>query len=261
MKKKNVVQKYYREKKYICGDYMDIQIFPVYPMPRCRKERRKPTSEVQEKLNSENARRQLLRLVRTNFNENDISLTLTYKDEHITDDVEKAKKDIQNFFRRVKRLYKKAQKELKYVWIMERAKKTGRIHFHIFMPGGVDRTEIEKTWGLGWANSRSLVFDKTGLAGLVYYVTKDAPLLYRRWSCSKNMKKPIERKNDSRISASRAKKLHDAAEYIDQFKRTYPEYDKLLKDYEIDDITARHNNINGDYYLFVQLYKRKHERR
>lgn len=261
MKNKSIVKKYYREKKYICGDYIDIQIFPVHPISRSRKERRRPTKAVQEKLNAKNARRQLLRTVRANFKNGDIFMTLTYTEKNITDNIEKAKRDIQNFFRRMKRLYKKSEKELKYVWIMERAKKTGRIHFHIFCSGGVDRDAIEKTWGLGWANSRSLVFDETGLSGLVYYVTKDMPLMYRRWSCSKNMKKPVERQNDSRISASKAKKLHDTVEYIDNFKKEYPQYDKLLKEYEIMDITAQHNNINGDYYLFVQLYKRKHERR
>lgn len=261
MRKKNIVQKYYREKKYICGDYMDIQIFPVYPAPRCRKERRKPTSEIQEKLNFENAKRQLLRLLRTNLKPGDIFLTLTYTEKNITDDVERAKKDIQNFFRRLKRLYKKVQESLKYIWIMERARKTGRIHFHVFMSGGVDRTEIEKTWGLGWANSRSLVFDQTGLAGLVYYVLKDAPLLYRRWSCSKNMKKPVERKNDSRISAARAKKLHDAAMYIDEFRKIYPEYEKLLGEYEISEISSQQNSINGDYYIFVSLCRCKYMRR
>lgn len=261
MNKKNIIKKYYREKKYICGDYIDIQIFPVYPISRSRKERRRPTKAVQEKLNTKNARRQLLRLVRTNFKSGDMFLTLTYTDIHMSNDVEKAKKDIQNFFRRMKRLYKKSDKELKYVWVMERAKKTGRIHFHVFCSGGIDRNDIEKVWGLGFANSRSLTFDESGLSGLVYYVTKDVPLMYRRWSCSKNMKKPVERQNDSRVSASKAKKLHDAADYIDKFKEEYPKYDKLLKEYEITDITAQHNNINGDYYLFVQLYKRKHERR
>ncbi len=246
---------YYREKKYICGDYMDIQIFPVYPTARSRGKRKKPTSDVQTRLNAENAKKKLLRLVHTNFKRNDYELTFTYKDEHRPDTEDEAKKHIQNFFRRAKRLYKKNGIDLKYIWVMEKAE-TGNIHFHAFLSGGVDRTTIEELWGFGYANSQALKFDKNGVAGLVYYDLKDKPLTYRRWSCSKNLKKPEERQNDSRVTYSRAKKLYSEAESVSAFMEIYPEYKKTLGDYIVSDVSALHNEFNGDYYFSIRLYKR-----
>ncbi len=247
---------FYREKKYICGDYMDIQIFPVYPTARSRGKRKKPTSDVQAKLNAENAKKKLLRLVHTNFTWKDYELTFTYKDKYRPDDEETAKKHIQNFFRRAKRLYKRNGIDLKYIWVMERAEQTGKIHFHAFLSGGVDRTAIEELWGFGYANSQALKFDENGVAGLVYYDLKDKPLTYRRWSCSKNLKKPEERQNDSRVTFARAKKLYDEAENVTSFMDTYPEYAKTLGDYIVSDVSALHNEFNGDYYFSIRLRKR-----
>lgn len=249
---------YYREKKFLCGNYMDIQIYPVFPTARGRSpNKRKPTSETQAKLNAENAERKLLRLVHTNFADKDYEITLTYDNVNMPTDIDAAKKDIQNFFRRAKRLYSKSDIELKYIWIMEEGEKSGRIHFHTFMSGGVDRTELELLWGMGYANSRALQFNEEGVAGLVHYLMKNK-VTYRRWSCSKNLKKPKEKQNDYRVTRTKAKQIHDIAEqggacYI---KTIYPDWDNKLEEYDISEVQSQKNGFNGDYYILLRLYKK-----
>ena len=247
---------YYREKKYICGNYIDVQIYPVYPKQKGRSPtKRKPTSETQAKLNAENAERKLLRLVHTNFKNKDYMVTFTYDNKHIPPDIDAAKKNIQNFIRRAKRLYARADVEFKYIWIMEEGEKNGRIHFHTFMSGGVDRTELEALWGYGYANSRALQFTEDGVAGLVHYLTKNR-VTYRRWSCSKNLKKPVERQNDYKVSRTRAKQIHESVERDDvrEVKNIYPCWYTELNDYEISDVQSQKNDFSGEYYILLRLY-------
>ena len=44
------MQRTYRERKHICGDYMEVEIFPVYTNAKRRGKRKKPTSEIQQRL-------------------------------------------------------------------------------------------------------------------------------------------------------------------------------------------------------------------
>ena len=72
----------YREKEYRCGDYLEVDVFPVLCDVKCakgRKKRYKPTSAMQERLNQRNAERELTRILNRNFGRGDISVTLTYR--------------------------------------------------------------------------------------------------------------------------------------------------------------------------------------
>ena len=46
-----------RESVYVCGDYMDADIYPVFQPAGKRRARCKPTSAIQEKLNQKTALR------------------------------------------------------------------------------------------------------------------------------------------------------------------------------------------------------------
>ena len=110
----------YREKKHLCGEYLEIDIFPVFEYQRGRGKRRKPTSETQKKLNQRNAERKLIRLLNTNFTKKDIRFDLTYNENNRPETPEDAQREMQNFLRRVKRFRKKHNlPELKYVAVTE----------------------------------------------------------------------------------------------------------------------------------------------
>ena len=50
-----------RESVYVCGNYMDADIYPVFQKPGRRRSRCKPTSEIQKRLNQKNAEKRLTR--------------------------------------------------------------------------------------------------------------------------------------------------------------------------------------------------------
>lgn len=103
------------------------------------------TPEAQKKQNEKQAEAMLRMLIDNNFTTNDCYITLTYKEQPAT--WEDAKKDIQNFTRRLNRRYKKLGKELKYIYIAEG--KT-RIHFHMIINNAeLYSDELNELWPHG----------------------------------------------------------------------------------------------------------------
>ena len=237
---------YYREKQYICGDYTDVQIYPVYAKAKQRRSKAKPTSEAQEKLNEKNKHQRLSRLIHTNFTSRDMALHLTYADEYHPESPERAKKDIQNFLKKLGRRYSKLGKELKYIWVCETGKRSGRIHFHVTLSEGLSRDAIESLWQFGYANTKRLKFTEDGLTGLSVYMTKQQ-LLFKSWSASRNLKKPVEKQNDYKYSASAVKEIVEQDMILD-FCKNYPGFG-------ISDFETVANGNNGGYYISARLYR------
>jgi hypothetical protein len=52
----------YREKRYYCGEYLDVYIFPTYRQSNGRRSRSKPTTAAQKKLNQRHREEKLVRL-------------------------------------------------------------------------------------------------------------------------------------------------------------------------------------------------------
>lgn len=236
----------YREKRYICGEYLDVYIFPAYRCPGSHTKRGKPTSEGQKKLNERHSQEQIVRLFHANFTEDDIELHLTYKIQ--PESADEAKRDIQNFIRRLRRLRKKlGLPDLKYICVTEQSGK-GRYHHHITVNGGIDRDMLEKLWGFGYANSRRLQFSENGLEGLGKYITK-APIFSRRWNRSKNLIDPKPITRDGRISGHKAKEL--ACDTTNN-----SEYENLYPGYCLAEAEAFYNDVNGGRYIFARFYRK-----
>lgn len=246
----------YRERRYYCGDYLEVDMFPVFPVAKSRSKKKNPTSEVQQKLNEHNAEQKLVRLLNANFTSEDIEIHLTYANENLPQTDEEAARDIQNFLRRVKRLRKKNDlPDLKYICVTEGGTEGKRYHFHVTMNGGLDRDELEKLWGFGYANSRRLQFNENGVEGLARYITKQfrekkeggETIFRKRWTASKNLVNPPPKDRDGRISAKKVKALAEES-YGFSFENLYPGY-------SFASCKPFHNDVNGGYYLVVRLYK------
>lgn len=248
----------YRERRYYCGNYLEIDVFPVFPVARSRQKKEKPTSEVQQKLNEHNAEQKLIRILNANFTSDDIEIHLTFADENLPADDEEAARDIQNFLRRVKRLRKKnGLPELKYVCVTEGGSEGKRYHYHVTMNGGLDRDELEKLWGYGYANSRRMQFNENGVEGLARYVTKQfrekkengETIFRKRWTASKNLLIPPPKDRDGRISEKKVKQIAEAEIPNGAIlERLYPGY-------SFASCRPFHNDVNGGYYLCVRMYK------
>lgn len=120
----------YREKRYYCGEYLDVYIYPTYRQGRSRGKRSKPTSAAQAKLNQRHREEKLVRLLHANFTPDDLEIHLTYQQQ--PESPEEAQRLLRNYIRRVQRARKKqGLPPLKYIAVTEKGSKNGRYHHHV----------------------------------------------------------------------------------------------------------------------------------
>ena len=237
-----------RETVYHTGDRIEGDLYPVFQRPGQRRKKSRPTSAIQARLNERNAARKLTRLIHENFSESDLTLHLTYRPGELPEDEEAAKKDVRNFLRRMKRKYRAAGIEMKYIYVTERGTKSGRVHHHLILTGGVDRDELEKLWGKGYANSKRLQLEDEGAAPLAKYVTKDR-WTYRRWTGSRNLVQPEPVQLDGAITQD---ELEEAAEAVEEgrgeawLEKRYPGYRCVM-------IEAERNLVNRGTYIRYEM--------
>lgn len=240
-----------REGVYIAGDYLEGDIYPVFQQAGKRRRKCKPTSEIQRRLNQKNAEKKLTRILRLNFGEGDRSVTCTYRRGEEPETAEQAQRDAQNFIKRLKRIYAKAGAELKYVYATE-CGKNGNWHHHVVLSGGVDRDEIEKAWGKGYANSRRLQMEEDGLAGLGRYIVKERRF-FKRWSASRNLMKPEPAVFDGELTM---RDVNEAAEAIEN-KTARAWFEERYPDFELIEATYERNGINRGVYIHFEMRRRR----
>ena len=245
------MQRRYRTKKYYCGEYLEVEIFPVYTKAKGREKRKKPTSDTQQRLNQRHAEGKLRRLLHTNFTPSDLFVTLTFDDAHLPTSVEDAQRKIQNFLRRLKR----RAAELKYIYILEKGQEHDRLHVHMVVSGGMDEEELAQLWGMGNVSADCLQFDENGLAKLARYFTKgDAenggkPITWKRWVASRDLEKPQVEERDGRLSHRKMAALCQNGGDADYLET-------LLDGYEMADYSLEvSEDIYGGYYLAATLKK------
>ncbi|SNR85679.1 hypothetical protein SAMN05446037_100143 [Anaerovirgula multivorans] len=236
----------YREKRIFSGPILEVEIFPISlrqkKQPRAKK--KKLTVPKQKRLNDKNSKKHLIRLINTNFTDEDLAIHLSYRDEDLPENEEEARKDIKNFFRRAKyHIKRNGLPALKYIAVIEyREEKEGgetaRLHHHIVMSGGIDRDKVEELWGKGWANTKRLQADEYGYEALARYISKD-PRGSKRWTQSKNLKQPKVEVSDSRYkSKKKIEEIAKAPEDREFFSKKYPGYILNSCKVEVNEITA-----------------------
>lgn len=229
----------------------------VYPSFKDKKDvpvtaKKRETRPSQKNLNDKNARRYLIRLANINFGKGDIWATFGWNDDCLPDSEERARKDIQNFIKRINRRRKKAGLEnAKYIYIlaMDGYK---RPHFHILLSGdGVDRDELEELWGkCDRPNTRRIKPDDDFLiTGLATYITQN-PHGTKRWCPSKNLQKPPEpsRSYSKFRKAGVERMAKDFEELKAQMEKAYPGY-KFL------DAEVKYNGYNAAFYIYARMVK------
>lgn len=255
----------YREQRHVCGDYLDVDVFPVFAHAKKGKRKKKanPSSEVQEKYNHQCRVKKLERTILANYRPGEaIFYNPSYSDENLPADYESAIRSRQNFLKRLKRYRKKkGLPDLKYVVVTERGKRSGRIHHHMILNcSDMTTAELDKIWGMGYAYTSLVVFDNDGVVGLAkYFCKKKKPNgdsneedseSGKAWSGSRNLVQPKETKRDGRVSARAAKELcmlgNDAKS----------EWEKLYPDYLFSSARPIYNEVNGGYYIAVRMRRK-----
>jgi hypothetical protein len=267
-----------REKRYLCGKtaraakYQEIDIYPMNGSTESREHnaaafapRRLPTGKAQSNLNDRNARRHLTQLVITNFGLGDTHTTLTYADEFLPADDRAARRDLDNFVRRLAAVCKKRGLPApKYIAVTEHQDadpETGtravRYHHHIILQCALSRDEIEKLWSrkgqpLGRANADRLQMDKGSLEALANYLLK-YPRRRHRWKQSRGLAQPkTPPKADGKYTRRQVEKickdsaiLHDP----DFWARKYPGW-------ELNEAEAKYTDACG-WYIYLKMRKKE----
>lgn len=241
----------YREKYYECGNYLEVNIYPVYRKSGYRRKKSKPTKEAMKRLNQINAENKLIRIINANFTSDDLQFNLSYTDLFHPQSDEEAAKELRNFLRRLKNYRRKlGLSELKYIAVTEKGKRTGRYHHHLIISGGLNLKELSAIWSKGYTHAFPLQFDETGVIGLSKYLVKEPICSKKRWNSSKNLIHPPAKTRDGRLSK---RKVLELARDTDNAR----EYEKYYDGYYFAEAHKLLNDVNGGVYIQARLYKKE----
>lgn len=192
----------YKKKEIYCGEVLEVEktcSFNYKGKNMTRGPRIEKTSEAMAKVNERRAQKKLSRLINTNFGANDYHLILTYSPENRALNPEAAKKDLSAFLLSMRKKYKRAGLEFKYIAVTEYGKKS--MHHHLVINKGIDLADIAASWRHGRIHTTNL--DNSGdYDRLAHYLIKQTNKTFndpercvhhKRWCASRNLKKPIEK--------------------------------------------------------------------
>lgn len=244
----------YRQKTYKAGDYKEVYIYPNFTVDqikgRRRKRKYKKSSEAQKRLNKKESENRLVRLLNANFTSEDIAFDLTYEEGKQPINDEQARRDLENFFRRLKRYRKKnGLPELKYIGVTEKGKISGKYHHHTVINGGIDVKTLSDLWGKGYTKLSALRFDEFGLTAKGKYMMKQS-LYFHTYIASRNLIHPQPTISDGRFSERKVEEMFRNTDDIRLFEKSY-------EGYRLAEADAYYNETNGGFYLLIRLYKKE----
>lgn len=254
----------YRTRTIKAGTRLEAEVYPIFGRSMERQARdgkQNLTKERQAQLNTRRSKRRLILLIENNFRYwEDYAVTLTYAEEPESE--KRCRKDIRNFFLRLKRIReKRGLPEMKYIYAIGHDAQQ-RIHAHCLVTGGIERTELEQIWGKGIANTYSLQTYGKGLQGIANYLYKQNEkakdngdrVNYHMWSGSRNLKKPKEHVSDTKISNRKVKQL---ARYFRNEAKEIME--KIYPGYVLEDGEVRYSDIVDGVYITCVMRKKEAE--
>lgn len=251
----------YRTKSIYSGSVLEVETYPYYKFPQEDKRKRikqdRNSTKAQERLNAKNRQKHVARLLNRNFRVDDLYMTYTYADGHLPADFEQAKKDITNQIRRMKRWLKKQEEyanfELKYIYSIEHTRNGEKVRAHIHMVTNFPNREMaEKLWKKGFANSKRLQAKKgeIGFTKLGFYLVKEKGEKTRKgYTPSRNLKQPIIRFSETKITRKRAAKI--ATEEIS----AQEEFEKLYKNYQFEKMDVSFSEYVSGAYIHVYMQR------
>lgn len=250
----------YRTKIIDAGPMRYVEIYPILSTwenaAKARK-KRKESSEAQRQLNERNARKRIEILFNENFSERDTFATLTFRDQVEEGDARAA---VQKLVRRARAYVRRdtttETQEIKYIYVIEgntQANETERYHVHMVI-SGISREALEDLWEHGRINTRRLQPDANQFTGLSRYMTKSRRFK-RRWSCSKNLRRPEPKTSDHKISRRKIERLAADTRVAGReiFERAYPGF-RVVEEPEV-----RISDYIPGAFVYVRLRREKCE--
>ena len=187
----------YVRKTVLAGNTIEIKKYHSYfclEKGAKRNPKKKDTPEKQIKVNLRHAEERLRWLMNANFRRGDSLVTTSFNSENRPQDSAEMQQYVKKFLERLRKEFKKQGKELKYVYVKERGKRSA-LHIHILM-SQVDADTLRKCWTFGMFKLETVVTDEcSGIASyFIKYSAKteevEGELVGKRWNPSKNLVKP-----------------------------------------------------------------------
>jgi len=225
------------------------------------KARREQSAKVIQNRNHQKAERKIIQLIHENFKTGDLEMMASFAKE--PENGKEARRALDWFVRELREIYKEQGVELRYLYVDESEGKDGeplRFHYHIFMnlDGVIHRDMVEDLWRsrFGIANGTRLFETEFGLTGFSKYVLKASLAVKnrRKWNCSRNMRKPEERRS-TRLPNGKTltkKRMQDLLE-----NRLDPRkfFEDAFQGYRFIDIRSKSSEFVGGVYLYVRMRK------
>lgn len=200
----------YRKIEIVCGAVLEV--IKCHPRKMRKGVERQPVPKSPEEIRTANMRqaaKRLARLINANFRPGDLHVTLTYRKENRPDPKE-AQKNIKSFLGALRRRYKKAKKELRYIVVTEYKNKA--IHHHLVTNNVNDGTlttmdYIRELWRGRGSPKAVQLYDEGEYSQLADYLIKETEKTFRdpdspvkqRYSCSRNLVQPKVTRKDKKI--------------------------------------------------------------
>ncbi len=168
--------------------------------PKVRRQKQRASSAAREMLNARYSYSKLERTLAANFDDGDLFVTLTYRDETLPPGRDQAVRKVRRFLSRLRERRKKKGQELHYIYVTEGSYPGGRLHHHLVINGtGDDADDLRELWIYGNVKFTVLKFTpQESYEDLASYLTKE-PREHghprtgeRTWTPSLKLKKPAE---------------------------------------------------------------------
>lgn len=257
--------KKYKEKvkTIMSGPILESEIYPVYErrIDTPRADKKNATEDAMKNYNDKMAMKQMVRIINTNFDKDDLYITLTYPDRVLPTEAQ-ARKDMSNYIRRLKAARKKLNlPELKYLYVIEFVSEEEavysrkvRIHHHLII-NKMDRDLAEEIWKSAKpkarAESRRLQPDDFGLEGVARYLGKWKKGK-KRWYASRNLKKPKVNTSVTKLSKRKVEKIaREPDRWHNLFESMYKNKYTLL------DVEVFYSEIVAGYYIRARMRQKE----
>ena len=199
----------------IAGVVLEQEFYTVAERTNIKKAKPKPvrfeTKEERDEYNRRKSLKRIIQNINASFNHNAYYVTLTYNDTFLPDDFKTAKKDLNNYIRRLQHVYPYA----KVIAVMGRGHRNGRIHFHLII-GDVPKYIIIEKWTYGeitriehlrrhnyYKDENGKLIDHgedyTALATYLFNHWTEEQGKGKRWKQTKTIQEP--QKSDPKLSA------------------------------------------------------------
>lgn len=274
-----------RTKTVRAGESLEVESFPLIHVSEGGKRecKRRKSGNAQQILNRKNSEKRFRRLMEANFGKGDWVAHPTYDygfvdrgQANMADTIRAMEKAgypmndddavrlVRNFIRRLKtRIRQKGAepKDLKYIYVVEatRIPRDGdinplppRYHYHMVFSGMGILTinDINECWQYGFSKAEPIDTRFNGLEGLSAYFLKQRRGK-RKWSGSKNLKKPDVKVSDRKISRRRAAQI---AQDVQHSGREILE--KLYPGYRCERVEVKYSDFVAGAYIYARMRRR-----